>query len=94
MIPITELFDGVAVITDRHVAESNIALGLSGGEALKIGSLSSGARGLLVAMVCYGVCDTFAVRGGAGIDEGHDELSSLDNLLTVRLCARLRCPRF
>ena len=65
MILITELFDGVAVLTDRHIAEANIALGLGGTEALKIGSLTSGARGLLVAMICYGVCDTFAVKGGA-----------------------------
>ena len=66
----TEVFDGVAVITDRHVAEANIALGLSGGEALKIGSLSSGARGLLVAMVCYGACDTFSAKGGPVGDFG------------------------
>ena len=41
------------MITDRHVAEANIEQGLSGSEAIKIASLSSGARGLLVAMVCY-----------------------------------------
>jgi hypothetical protein len=60
------------VITDRHVAEANIDQGLSGGEALKIGSLSSGARGLLVAMVCYGVCETLLVTkaGGASMDLG------------------------
>ena len=54
-----EIFDGVAVLTDRHVAEANVASSLSQGELYKIQILSSGARGLLVAMVCYGVSDTF-----------------------------------
>ena len=44
-------------------------MGNSGGEALKIGSLSSGARGLLVAMVCFGACETFTA-GKAGPQGG------------------------
>ena len=60
------------MITDRHVAEANIEQGLSGSEAIKIASLSSGARGLLVAMVCYGVSETLLVTktGGPSMDCG------------------------
>lgn len=54
------------MITDRHVGEAVIAMGSSGGEAQKIGNLTSGARGALVAMVCFGVRDTFT--GGKGGD--------------------------
>ena len=52
------------MITDRHVGEAVIGMGNSGGEAQKIGNLTSGARGALVAMVCFGACDTFT--GGKG----------------------------
>ena len=68
----TEIFDGVPVITDRHVAEANIDQGLSGGEALKVASLSSGARGLLVAMVCHSKPEPPLVTktGGPSMDFG------------------------
>lgn len=54
------------------MAEANINQGLSGGEALKIASLSSGARGLLVAMVCHGKREPPLVtkKGGPSIDFG------------------------
>ena len=60
---ILEIFDGIAVLTDRHVAEANVASSISQGELYKIQILSSGARGLLVAMVCYGISDTFTKQG-------------------------------
>ena len=54
----------MAVLTDRNVAEANAASTICQGELYKIGILSSGARGLLVAMVCYGVSDIFTKPGG------------------------------
>ena len=59
-----ETYDGVAVLTDRHVAEANVASAICQGELYKIGILSSGARGLLVAMVSYGQSDISTKPGG------------------------------
>lgn len=58
------MYDGVAVLTDRHVGEANVANGMNQSEIYKISVLSSGARGLLVAMVCYGITDISNKPGG------------------------------
>jgi hypothetical protein len=46
---------------------ANNALGHNSGETQKIGYLSSGARGLLVAMVCYGISDAHTEKGLGGL---------------------------
>ena len=58
------------VLTDAHVAEAIFQVGQNHGEVFKLSTLSSGARGLLVAMTCYGVCDTFVKLGVKAKDIG------------------------
>ena len=65
-----EIYDGSPVLTDSHVAEANFQVGNNQGELYKIGILTSGARGLLVAMTCYGISDTFVKPGAKVKDVG------------------------
>jgi hypothetical protein len=78
---LSDVFDGVPVISDRHVGEANLAMGNNGGEAQKIGSLTPGARGLLVAMVCCSVPGVFT--GGRGGDMS-DIRKSFDALVDLK----------
>ena len=71
-----EIYNGVALLTDRHVAEANIANGLNQSELYKVGVISSGARGLLVAMVCYGISDTFVKPGNNSSHTGAIPMNS------------------
>jgi hypothetical protein len=63
-------------------------------ETTKIATLSSGCRGLLVAMICHGTCETFAAKGCSSGESGPVPMnkSQIRSSFTTMIAVKKQTP--
>lgn len=77
------MYDGVAILSYRDMGESYFANAINERKHLELGTLTSDARGLLVAMICCRKIDIFSSSTESDLISLHDIKSCLRTMTGV-----------